>query len=129
MTCPPQLRTRPPSWRALLVLGLLVGLLSMHALAPVGGLHTSGSHSAAHMTTVTAVVDQACHDGCGSGHLHHADVTCASASVSGGPVLPALAPDPSATAVLPDDLCSQAAVSQDGARAPPSLAQLQLLRI
>lgn len=81
------------------------------------------------MTTVAVSVDASCHDGCGSGHVHHADATCVSGAVSGGPVLPGLAPDPAATVVSDDSLRPEAVTSQDGARAPPSLAELQLLRI
>lgn len=126
MTGTQHLSARPPLWRVLVLLGLLVGVLGMHGLAPSGGVH---GHDSPRMTAVAVGVDQLCHDGCGSGHLHHADVTCASASVSGGPTLPSPVPDPAAVAVLPDDLCAQTSASQDGARAPPSLAELQLLRI
>jgi hypothetical protein len=119
---------RPPLWRALLLLGLLVGVLGMHALAPGGGMAGHEGRSA-HRTTVTAVVDTVCHDGCGSGRLHHADATCASGAVSGGPALPALVPDPSTSALDTVDLCAQTVTAQEGARAPPTLAELQLLRI
>ncbi|MFG2725390.1 DUF6153 family protein [Streptomyces canus] len=129
MTRSEHLPARPPLWRALLVLGMLVGVLAMHGLAPGGGLQGHEGSSSAHMTTVAVSVDETCHDGCGSGHLHHADATCASGAVSGGPVLPALAPDPASTVVSDDSLCPEAVTSQDGARAPPSLAELQLLRI
>jgi len=129
MTRPAHLPARPPLWRALLVLGMLVGVLAMHGLAPGGGLQGHEGSNSAHMTAVAVSVDETCHDGCGSGHFHHADATCASGAVSGGPVLPALAPDPASTAVSDDSLCPEAVMSQDGARAPPSLAELQLLRI
>jgi len=129
MTDPEQLRAHPPLRRALLVLALLVGLLGMHALAPGGGLHGhEGASASAHMGAV-ASVDETCHDGCGSGHLHHADASCVSGAVSGGPALPALAPDPAAAAVHEDALSTRAVPSRDCARAPPSLAELQLLRI
>jgi hypothetical protein len=78
----------------------------------------------------------AAHDGCGAtdgscggGHVRHADTTCASGAVGGGPALPALAPDPSAPAVRAEAAPSRAARTPDGARAPPSLSELQLLRI
>ncbi|MEU1476924.1 DUF6153 family protein [Streptomyces sp. NPDC001668] len=119
---------RPPLWRALLVLGLLVGVLGMHALAPGGGMDAHGA-GPAHLRTAVVTVDTVCHDGCGSGHLHHADATCASGAVSGGPALPSLVPDPAAGAFGPAGLCAQTATAQEGARAPPSLAELQLLRI
>jgi hypothetical protein len=128
MTSSQQPAARPPLWRALLLLGLLIGVLGMHALAPGGGM---GGHEdrSVHMTAATAVVDTVCHDGCGSGHLHHADATCASGAVSGGHALPALVPDPSGSALGTVDLCAQTVAAQEGARAPPSLAELQLLRI
>ncbi|MEU0410031.1 DUF6153 family protein [Streptomyces griseorubiginosus] len=131
MFSPPQLRSHPSLWRVLLLLGLLTGLLGMHGLSPGGGLHSHEAMRSAHSTTVavSVSVDQACHDGCGSGHLHHADATCASGAVSGGPVLPALAPDPAFTVVPDDEPGPDALASQDGARAPPSLSELQLLRI
>jgi hypothetical protein len=128
MTRSEQSPARPPLWRALLLLGLLVGVLGMHALAPGGGTggHEGGS---AHRATAAAVVDTVCHDGCGSGHLHHADATCASGAVSGGPALPALLPDPSGSPSGTADLSCRTAAAREGGRAPPSLAELQLLRI
>ncbi|MFI6034174.1 DUF6153 family protein [Streptomyces sp. NPDC051315] len=129
---PEQRTAEPPArrWRALLVLGLLAGLLGMHGLAPGGAL---ADHSHARPMTVTATVvahdDCSGHGDCGGSPLHHADPTCASAGVSGGPALPALVPDPVAALVRADAVRPYAAVAPDGARAPPSLAELQLLRI
>ncbi|UXY26158.1 DUF6153 family protein [Streptomyces sp. HUAS TT20] len=117
-------------WRALLVLGLLTGLLGMHALAPTGGTgHAERAHGV-HMTAEATAVDDCPGDGhCGGHHLKHADATCASGAVSGGPALPVLVPDPVAAPVRADSMRSRAAAAPDGARAPPSLAELQLLRI
>ncbi|WP_405617560.1 DUF6153 family protein [Streptomyces sp. NBC_00076] len=116
-------------WRALLVLGVLAGLLGMHALAPGGG---GAGHErvaeARHMTSVTVSAHDECAD-CGGGHLHHADPTCAAAAVRGAPDLPALLPDPVAVPERGDAVCPYAAEAPDSARAPPSLAELQLLRI
>ncbi|MFF3741204.1 DUF6153 family protein [Streptomyces sp. NPDC002566] len=125
----PQRSPRPPlgRWRALLVLGLLAGLFGMHALAPGGGLHEHAAH-AREMTVVSAGHD-GCSGDCGTGHAQHADPTCASGAVSGGPVLPGLVPDPAAVPAGVSTLCSYATSPPDGARAPPSLAELQLLRI
>jgi hypothetical protein len=125
----------PSRWRALLVLGLLAGLLGMHGLAPAGTSHGHGEarHRTAAVGTMSAV--GTVHDGCsadgacGGGHLRHADPTCMSGAVSGGPTLPALVPDPVAVPVPADVVCSYAATAPDGGRAPPSLAELQLLRI
>ncbi|MDR6974133.1 hypothetical protein J2X68_000811 [Streptomyces sp. 3330] len=128
-----QHRARPPvwRWRALLVLGLLAGLLAMHALAPGGGaVHEQAGPG--HMTAVSVSAHDDCAGsggGCGGGHLHHADPTCVAASVSGAPVLPALVPDPVTASVRADAVRPYAADAPDSARAPPSLAELQLLRI
>ncbi|WP_416984572.1 DUF6153 family protein [Streptomyces sp. T028] len=117
--------------RAVCVLGLLVGLLGMHGLAPGGA---QSAHAEARPMAVVASAEA--HDGCagdeghcGGGHARHADSTCASAAVSGGPVLPGLAADPAPVAVSDEIPCPYAAAAPDGARAPPSLAELQLLRI
>ena len=111
----------------MLVLGLLAGLLAMHGLAPGGGVV---EHSAArHMTAAVAVHGDCTGDDCGGGHAHHADQTCASGALSGGPTLPALVADPVAVPALSDAPCPYAGTAPDGARAPPSLAELQLLRI
>ncbi|MFJ9566651.1 DUF6153 family protein [Streptomyces fuscichromogenes] len=126
---------RPPyrRWRALLVLGLLTGLLGMHALAPDGIPGPHGGHRpAASATTVTVTTDDGCSDGDshrGDHRAHHADATCVSGAVSGGPALPALVPDP-VPALAGDCLAlSRQTAAPDGARAPPDLAELQLLRI
>ncbi|MFE6826588.1 DUF6153 family protein [Streptomyces sp. NPDC057690] len=128
---------RPPvwRWRALLVLGLLAGLLAMHALSPGGTAHEHAvpQHTAAvpvGAPSVSALEDCAGGGGhCGGGHLHHADPTCQAAAVSGAPALPALVPDPVTVPVRADAVRPYAAEAPDGARAPPSLAELQLLRI
>ncbi|MFF1441975.1 DUF6153 family protein [Streptomyces sp. NPDC058295] len=138
---------RPPvsRWRALVVLGLLAGLLAMHALAPGGTVHEHAAPQ--HMAAVSAgsvtagavtagPVSGSAHDDCaggggdcGGGHLHHADPTCLAAAVSGAPALPALVPDPVTVPVRADAVRSYATEAPDSARAPPSLAELQLLRI
>ncbi|MFG2352787.1 DUF6153 family protein [Streptomyces sp. NPDC048521] len=124
---------RPPRrrHRALLVLTVLAGLLGMHALAPGGGMghpeHTRTAHAA-----VAVSVHDDCPGGdghCGGHALHHADPTCASGAVNGGPQPPALLPDPVAAPVPAHLARSRTATAPEGARAPPSLAELQLLRI
>ncbi|MGW2717192.1 DUF6153 family protein [Streptomyces sp. NPDC001492] len=110
-----------------LMLGLLAGLLAMHGLAPGGGVM---EHSAArHMTAAVALHGDCAGDDCGGGHAQHADQTCASGALSGGPTLPALVADPVAVPAPSDTPCPYAGTAPDGARAPPSLAELQLLRI
>ncbi|WP_176741362.1 DUF6153 family protein [Streptomyces sp. LUP30] len=153
MTRPEQHRAAPPERRrrwGLLVFAVLVGLLAMHALSPGGaGREHPGGHAAGRTAVppaaareigavreVGAVRGVSAHDdcagdggGCGGGHLHHADPTCAAAAVSGTPALPALLRDPVAAPGPADSLRPCAADAPDGARAPPSLAELQLLRI
>ncbi|MFF5981362.1 DUF6153 family protein [Streptomyces olindensis] len=136
--CAPRFAVR--RWRALCVLGLLVGLLGMHGLAPGGGLpgqmhaqpmHAQPSHadqthegtSAAHHPRATS------YGHCGHGHVQHADATCASGAVGGGPVLPLLVADPVPVSVREDVVRAHTVADPDGARAPPSLSELQLLRI
>ncbi|GAA0315090.1 DUF6153 family protein [Streptomyces polychromogenes] len=69
------------------------------------------------------------HGGRGGGHAVHADPTCAASGTSGAPVLPPLAPAPGGVAAA----CAAAHTAPPGAtasgRAPPSLSELQLLRI
>ncbi|WP_251057212.1 DUF6153 family protein [Streptomyces sp. ISL-94] len=120
----------------LLVLTVLFGLVAMHGLGP-GGLPaaahtTAGAHHGAEAAAV--------HDGCvhaddpsdggsGGGHAEHADATCAAAGVAGSPVLPV-------PAVLPGTVHGLTGAGHGvvpdvafGGRAPPSLSELQLLRI
>ncbi|MEV6103133.1 DUF6153 family protein [Streptomyces sp. NPDC051940] len=116
----------------LLVLGLLVGLIGMHALAPdaVASAGTGHGHTA-HTTRPDHAGggERLCHGSTGGGHTAHADAACASGAVGAGPVLPAPANVP--VGVLPpgDSARSDIASVPDGERAPPSLAELQLLRI
>ena len=124
---------RPPRrrHRALLVLALLAGLLGMHALAPGGGMGHAGHPRAAHGEVAVTAPDE-CPGGsghCGGHRLHHADPSCASGALDGGPQLPAPAPGP-VTAPAPAP-CPRSgpATAPDSARAPPDLAELQLLRI
>ncbi|GAA2226357.1 DUF6153 family protein [Streptomyces nogalater] len=118
-------------YRALSVLAVLIGLLGMHALAPGGGAgHAEHAH-ATHTTAALGAVDD-CPGGdghCGGHRLHHADPACAAGALDGGPRLPAPAPDP-VTGPAPAHRPPAAwATAPDGARAPPDLAELQLLRI
>jgi hypothetical protein len=114
--------------RALLMLGLLVGLLGMHALAP-GGI-SPHRESPSHRAAAVAVQDGCADDGHGGGsHIHHADATCASGAVSTGVDLPPLVADARAVVTRDGTLCSYASLTPAGARAPPSLSELQLLRI
>ncbi|MEV8550215.1 DUF6153 family protein [Streptomyces glaucescens] len=123
-------------WRALLLLGLLAGLFGMHALGPVGAV-AAGGHSSHHSPAVSAHAGMEmagdefiCHgDGSGGGRIQHADATCASGAVGAGPALPTLTPDPLSPAAPTDRLPGAFAAAPEGGRAPPTLAELQLLRI
>ncbi|MGW7486864.1 DUF6153 family protein [Streptomyces sp. NPDC054786] len=115
--------------RALFVLALLAGLLGMHALGPVV---TSAPPPHEHHITVAATAHEHCHGAgdCGNGgHTHHADTTCASGALDGAPTPPALVPSPVRPAEPEDAAGLDESKGQDGGRAPPSLAELQLLRI
>ncbi|MYS91828.1 hypothetical protein SCNRRL3882_5600 [Streptomyces chartreusis NRRL 3882] len=128
-------------WHVVCVLGLLAGLLGMHGLAPGGGLPQQEHmlQTRTQQTHVQAVAyghgqsgphGSEAQDGhCGGGHVQHADATCASGAVGGGPVLPSLVADPVSRCGPEDVVRACAVVEPDGARAPPSLAELQLLRI
>ncbi|WP_405989318.1 DUF6153 family protein [Streptomyces sp. NBC_00986] len=120
----------------LLVAALLFGLLGMHGLGPVPMVDSAHGHTMVATAVATgekaSTPDDCAHDAgdCGGSHMAHADATCASASVAGAPaVVPVLQPDVAACAELPDGRTSGASGGPDGGRAPPSLAELQLLRI
>lgn len=119
-------------WRVLCVLGLLAGLLGMHGLAPGGvpwGTHAEQATHSPHRHADQSHSQGMSYGHCGGGSVQHADATCASGALSGGPVLPALVPDPVAGGVGEGVVRVLAVGEADGARAPPSLAELQLLRI
>ncbi|MEU6664197.1 DUF6153 family protein [Streptomyces sp. NPDC046821] len=147
-------RPRPtPRLLGLLVGAVLLGLLGMHGLGsiPMGTRGEGYSASAPPMRMGTATghhvapevapqhasrasapekCDHENGGGC-DGYMAHADSVCASASVAGPPTLvdPALTPDVSACPAQPQGRVSSAVGEPDGGRAPPSLSELQLLRI
>ncbi|MFE9763969.1 DUF6153 family protein [Streptomyces sp. NPDC005808] len=119
----------------LLVSALLLGLLGMHGLGPVPAAGAASGHdrtTAATPMGVRASMPDTCdHDegGC-TGHVDHADALCAAASVAGAPaVVPVLLPDVVVCAGVPDVRTASPSSGPDGGRAPPSLSELQLLRI
>lgn len=124
----------------LLVCALILGLLGMHGLGPVPGAATGSSdhdrmavvaHTDAR-TDVMASMPGGCDHGDGgcTGHANHADPTCASASVPGASgVMPVLVPDMVSCAASTQALTSLVGSGADGGRAPPSLSELQRLRI
>jgi hypothetical protein len=115
----------------LLILAVLAGVVAMHGLGPVAsavstGTVAAGTHQAAAAEahaqadgTDECDCSHADDHGRGGGHTEHADQTCAAGGTSAAPVLPSLAAAPPTAAL---------ALTQDG-RAPPSLSDLQLLRI
>ncbi|WP_234426132.1 DUF6153 family protein [Streptomyces kebangsaanensis] len=135
MTVRAQLRraSAPLMWSpALLVLGLLVGLVGMHGLAPGGATTVTGHHfsTAAHADMAVMSAQSVCHDdGDGTGRAHHADAACSSGAVGAGPALPVLLPDPAGQTASPVGGHRSMEAEPEGGRAPPSLAELQLLRI
>ncbi|MCF4138200.1 DUF6153 family protein [Streptomyces sp. Tue 6430] len=150
------LRAAPPAgwWPVPLVLGLLIGLFGMHGLAPGGtavGRHSPSSSHASHAShasgpwhsshpfaaarhadpaVAVAGAEHLCHGGGdGRGHADHADPTCSSGAVGAGPLLPVPALDATGQAAEPVGSRASTATGPEGGRAPPSLAELQLLRI
>jgi hypothetical protein len=121
----------------LVVCALLLGLLGMHGLGPVPGLHEPTGHDRTAATAHTeVVVSVSMPGGCGhdadggGGHVSHADPACASASLAQAPgMAPVLSPDVVAGVEPVDVRTSSAGSGPDGGRAPPSLSELQLLRI
>jgi len=128
--------------RVLLVLAVLAGVVAMHGLGPVASAESTGTVSAG--TQRAAAVAAEAHEhaddahacdcshvddhGREGGHTEHADETCAAGGTSAAPGLPALAPSGVMAPPVADAPTAVLAVTQDG-RAPPSLSELQLLRI
>ncbi|WP_086021496.1 DUF6153 family protein [Streptomyces zinciresistens] len=120
----------------LLILALLTGLLAMHGLAPAV-VPMGGAGMSAHSATVPADIAPVHQNGDGcqhannagaGGNMEHADPTCAAprTGVTYTPPALALASAPHSVSEVPSR--ASAAGSAEG-RAPPDLAQLQLLRI
>lgn len=130
------------------MLAVLAGVFAMHALAPgptvavagPGVMHhgaVAGSVPAAHRASMPGPHGKAlpegesCHPAAGGGmggHLHHADSTCTAAGTATGYAPPA--PAPAGITALDAGLPpAPAGAAGAVSRAPPDLAQLQLLRI
>lgn len=136
MTSAAQPSRRRPAGRGLLllVLAVLAGVLAMHGLG--SGPVPRSAHSSAAEGHGAAMAGAAGHeagadcshtDG-GAGHVDHADAACAATGISTPyePPVPAVAlRGAPVAAVLP----AAAAGSAESERAPPDLAELQLLRI
>ncbi|MGK5447649.1 DUF6153 family protein [Streptomyces radiopugnans] len=127
----------------LLVLAVLAGVVAMHGLGPVGAAAPSDvprtalaaghampsdAGTAAHGSPGGAAGDACAHPDHGTnGHPNHADATCAAVGTSGPPVLPTLLA--SATPAADAAATGPAPSAALAGRAPPSLSELQLLRI
>ncbi|WP_307811563.1 DUF6153 family protein [Streptomyces fildesensis] len=127
-------RVRPqPGLRpfVLLVFAVIVGVLGMHALGATGP--QMPDHAMPATATYAAVASPmgdcpSDSHGC-DGRAHHADVTCASGAVDGALALadPALAGE---CLTFSSEVATPLLYgTADGGRAPPTLAELQLLRI
>ncbi|MFD7256143.1 DUF6153 family protein [Streptomyces sp. NPDC059874] len=136
-------RVQPPGRRptgrgfVLLVLAVLAGVLAMHGLGPgpasartaagVGAHAVAGGHHEP-AEAVARAAEGCSHTAGGSGHTHHADATCAATGIATpyAPPVPAAALDGVPAAQAPHAVATASAQS---GRAPPDLAELQLLRI
>ncbi|MET9514344.1 DUF6153 family protein [Streptomyces sp. NPDC002994] len=138
---------RPGGLRAhvLLVLAVLVGVVAMHGLGPaVSPVSYAAEPEIRHAVTAAAsshagaasgpaagcedCVHVGHDDGGAGGHAEHADATCAAGGTSGTPALPAPALAGAVTCPTAD-VPAPAPAAALGGRAPPSLSELQLLRI
>ncbi|MEH0400749.1 DUF6153 family protein [[Kitasatospora] papulosa] len=135
MPCAVQPPSRRPAGRGfvLLVLAVLAGVLAMHGLGPASALvegATAGSGHGVVMTHERTVetTGHCAYANSGSGHVHHADAMCVAAGVGSPYVPPPLASVPGVPRAL-QVLYPGASGSPEGGRAPPDLAELQLLRI
>ncbi|UYQ60630.1 DUF6153 family protein [Streptomyces peucetius] len=158
MSRQPRHGTEPHGLRVhvLLVLAVLAGVVAMHGLGPVTFSASTGTASVApHRAAVTAEIpahaDTSAECDCshvddhgreggghaehaddhgreGGGHAEHADEICAASGTGAPPALPA--PAPSGVLAPPATGTPRAVLAgtPDG-RAPPSLSELQLLRI
>lgn len=122
----------------LMLLLVVVGVVAMHGLGPAVMTNDESGMSAlaapAHTSTMTGAFEHlrpagGCdvphHEG---GHADHVDAMCSAAGVAGAPALPALVP------IMIDagsfgSLKAWPAGPENVSRAPPSLSELQLLRI
>ncbi|MFE9845034.1 DUF6153 family protein [Streptomyces goshikiensis] len=128
--------SRRPAGRGfvLLVLVVLAGVLAMHGLGPgpasAPAPTAAGAHAMpmAHNEAGQQVAGDCSHTDGGMGHADHADATCAAAGVGAAYAPPALAAALDAGPV-PVALPGGAAGTPESGRAPPDLAELQLLRI
>ncbi|MFJ3876558.1 DUF6153 family protein [Streptomyces sp. NPDC090077] len=119
--------------RLLLVLAVLLGIVGMHGLGP-GAVPPAAAHAVA---AEHPSADEPCdcvhadgpdHEGSSGGHAQHADPTCAASGTSGAPVLHAPAAPGGIPAAAGGPHGTVLGATAYG-RAPPSLSELQLLRV
>lgn len=123
--------------RLFLLFALLTGIVAMHGLGPgpltpASGHTTPAAAPAAHRAAEDHVPAGPCacpDEGGADGHGLHADPTCAAPGTAGAPVLPAPAPAPGGLPAMAAAAHVTAPGSAVRGRAPPSLSELQLLRI
>ncbi|MFC4495638.1 DUF6153 family protein [Streptomyces ovatisporus] len=137
----PQRAARPREGRAyvLLVLAVLAGVIAMHGLgAAAADVPASGSshHGSSIVSASPEGHDCSCDcahagedDGTSGGHTEHADQLCVASGISSAPVAPSLAPSGVAETGAVHLPVRAPASDHAGGRAPPSLSELQLLRI
>ncbi|MFJ2292424.1 DUF6153 family protein [Streptomyces sp. NPDC087894] len=135
MSCAVQPPSRRPAGRGfvLLVLAVLAGVLGMHGLAPGPAPAKAAVPGIAHAVRmahekVGQTAEDCSHAAGGPGHAHHADATCAAAGV-GAPYAPPPLTSAPGIPLMAQVLSPGASGAPEGGRAPPDLAELQLLRI
>ncbi|MEU3206952.1 DUF6153 family protein [Streptomyces cyaneofuscatus] len=123
--------------RPLLILGVTLGLLGMHAPGTAAAMPSTGAteHMSQHVAAALTGPQYLCLDDDPGTTCHggHADQICASAALPGSPWI--AAPDtapltglPSGISDTPAALPLALAYEPAGGRAPPMLAELQILR-
>ncbi|GAA2943950.1 DUF6153 family protein [Streptomyces enissocaesilis] len=130
-----------PRVYVLLVLAVLAGVVAMHGLGPAVPPASSSAVPEVRHAVVAAAwshsgaagcedcVHAGHDDGGAGGHVEHADDLCAASGTGGAPVLPTPAPAGAAAGCPTADVPAPASAATPGGRAPPSLSELQLLRI
>ncbi|WP_420481587.1 DUF6153 family protein [Actinopolymorpha pittospori] len=121
-----------------MLLLVVAGVVAMHGLGPAVMPDDESAISAhampAHANATTGEFEHVrTAGGCevpqhGGGHADHVDAMCSAAGVAGAPALPALVPIV-IDAVSPRPLTAWPVGPENAGRAPPSLSELQLLRI
>ncbi|GEC03629.1 hypothetical protein SSP24_12840 [Streptomyces spinoverrucosus] len=143
MTSSAQQTRRGPAGRGLMLLAVLAGLLAMHGLAPGAATaghadspirHAAASHADSHAPPAPTIHEpgQACahavEDGL-PGHVDHADASCSASGIGTSYAPPVLIPAVATASAVLLAAPGRATAATETGRAPPDLAELQLLRI